>query len=465
MKKLKILLLNPPYNQPIIRDNYCCFTSKSGYLWPPIDFLYLSAILGTSKIELKVIDAVVEKMSFTILEEKIKNLQPEVIIALTGTASFKDDLFFLKKIKKLKKPNIFLMGNIVSFKTKQILDSYSFVDGIIHNFYDNSIKDFFLEGKLSPSITIRRNKKVIYGQINVFKPLTMIKLKGTPQFNLFPLSLYQTPFMRNKPMVTMMTSFGCPFHCKFCVASSLSYYYRDLVELENEFNELKKIGIKEIFFEDSTFNAYLPYTKNILNLMIEKNYQFSWAANIHSFNVDEKLLVLMKKAGCHTIQIGVESGSESILKNYAPSKKIDQLKKVFKIAKKVGIKTLGYFIIGFPEETKQKAQRTIDFAKELDPNFVSFSVLTPDFGTKLYEELKSKKIIDNKLYQFDSSGKAFIRNSKFSLKWQNYYIKKAYIDFYLRPKKIFSYLSDYKNLFRYIKNGFYLLFKKLIGKQ
>jgi len=276
MKKTKILLLNPPFKETIIRDNYCCFTSKSGYYWPPIDFVYLSAILNNKQIELFLIDAIAEKIDWKVIFNKIKKINPDYLIILTGTASFSKDIPPLKLFKEKK---IFLMGNIASFKTLEIMKKYPFVKGIIHNFYDSAIEKFFLKGKLTKSITVKKDGKIIEGKVNILKPFSTVKLNGIPQYKFFPLEKYETPFIKKRPMITAMTSFGCPFHCKFCIASSLVYYFRDLNEIKREFDEIKRNNIKEIFFEDSTFNSNLQYTKKILNILIENNYNFSWASD------------------------------------------------------------------------------------------------------------------------------------------------------------------------------------------
>jgi radical SAM superfamily enzyme YgiQ (UPF0313 family) len=461
--KVSVLLLNPPFRETIIRDNYCCFTSKSGYIWPPVDLLYLSGILNNENIETTVIDAVVDNLTWEQVEEKIYEDKPKIIISLTGTASFREDMTGLRRIKEIYSPSIYILGNAPAFKPKLFLQQYPFIDRIIHNFLDSRILPFVLEHiKECETISFKKDNKIKIGKVNYLKPLSKIKNVKPPQYNLFPIKKYTTPIAQKTPLVTTLTSFGCPFHCHFCVGSALNYHQRNIKELEREFNEMEKNGIKEIFFEDSTFNANNDYLHQICSLLINNNYNFSWSANIHSFNVSETNLKLMKKAGCHTVQIGVESGDENILKECAPSKKINKLKEVFNLCHKVGIRTLGYFIIGFPKETPKLALKTINLAKELDPTFVSFSVLTPDYGTKLYDQAVKDSLIDYKsILSFDSSGEAVLKNQNFSKEEQDRMIKLAYKQFYFRPQKLLSYIKDYRNLILYLKNGLRLFAKKI----
>jgi len=171
----------------------------------------------------------------------------------------------------------------------------------------------------------------------------------------------------------------------------------------------------------------------------------------------------MKSAGCHTVQIGVESGSQDILNQYAPSKRKEQLERVFQMCRKVGIRTLGYFIIGFPTETKDTAKETINFALSLDPDFASFSVLTPDYGTSLYDEAVKKKMIETNTISFDSSDAAVLKNIQFSLVEQDKIVTMAYVHFYFSPRRILRYCSNISQLSSLIVNGVRLVHKKILN--
>ncbi len=464
--KINVLLLNPPYKETIIRDNYCCFTSKSGYLWPPIDLLYLSGILSHKKISLKVIDAVAEKKDWKKILKVVENSQPAIIICLTGGVSYNEDLQGLRKIKRvIPKVKTYILGNAPANKPGFFFKKYKFVDGVIHNFFDHMIFNHLIYNQECKSVSFRqKDGRIKFGRINFLPSGSTVAGLKPPQYRLFPLEKYSSPTFKHKPAVTAMTTFGCPFHCCFCVAGRLNYYQRDIKELKQEMEEIKKNGVKEIFFEDSTFNANSQYLKKFCQLLIKGRYRFSWSTNVHSFNINKDNLSLMKKAGCHTLQIGIESGNEQTLKEYAPSKTIPNIKKSFQLTKKYKFRTLGYFIIGFPNEDKNMAQKTIGFAKEINPNLASFSVLTPDLGTDLYDNLVKKGVLNTKnIFAHDSSGAAVIKNKHFSKQGQEIMIKRAYREFYLRPKKIFEFLLDKQNVFSYLKNGLYLIRKKIIS--
>ena len=468
----KILLFNPPYPQPIIRDNYCCFTSKSGYQWAPTDLLYISGILnGDKRFIVSVIDAPAERLTPETVSTQIASLKPDIICCLTGTVSFEMDMQLLGTYKKAhKKIKIFVMGNTPAFAPARFLKQFPFIDGVLHNFMDKTLKNALIGKPYLCSTCSYRKKKDDYsiGHINLTHSGKPIDGINPPLYHLFPIDEYKTPLMKKHPFITAITAFGCPFTCSFCIASRLNYQNRDLNEVKKEFKAMKKAGIKEISFIDSTFNANPPFMTSILKMMIDNKFGFSWSAQIHSFRVTSELIQLMKQAGCHTVQIGVESGSSTILKEYAPSKVKEVITTAVQTCKKEGMRILGYFIVGFPHESKKQVLETIAYAKQLNPEFASFSTMTPDYGTKIYDEaLKANSFRDKEtvpLSAFDSSGKSILHNAYLSPQEQDDLARKAYIDFYLNPKKMLSFLRDFPRIGLYIKNGLFLLSKKILNK-
>lgn len=470
MKKT-VLLLNPPYKEPIIRDNYCCYTSKSGYLWPPIDLLYLSGLLsGVPHTDVHFIDAVATGESGSDIVKEVRRLRPNFIFTLTGTVSFRQDMELLREVRSfLPRSVMFVLGNTPCFEPKRFLSEFPFVNGIVHNFLDHTVRNIisYRYGRC-PTLSFRSKEGITIGRINPKQKNSIIKGIPPPRYDLLSFSAYQTPLTRRRPMTTVLTSFGCPFSCSFCIASRLDYHMRDTEDLKAEFNTIKKHGIKELFFEDSTFNTNAAYLEQVCRLLIKGRYSFSWSTNIHSFRVTPALIKLMKEAGCHTVQLGIESGSAAILKQYAPSKIKQNIAEAVRVCKQAGVRVLGYYIIGFPTETRAEVLDTIRFAKDLDTEFASFSSLTPDYGTKIYQEaLKTRAFTDAAtapLSSFDSSDGAILGNPHLSQKEQDDLTRRAYTEFYLRPKKILAFLADTSQLGLYIKNGMFLIFKKIVGK-
>ena len=460
----KVLLLNPPFDEILVRDNYCCHTSKGDYVWAPSDLLYVSGTLNVPEIELYVLDAIVEKMDLESVENHLRQIAPDVIVTLSGTVSFSTDMELLKKMRENLGCRNYLMGNLPVFNAELVLERYPHIDGIFHNFFDTRVLNHILDPSfLCNSISHRTvNGSFHLGKVNYLEKGQQPSPR-VPRFDLFPNEKYSTPISNRSPQTTVITAFGCPYECKFCVASGLNLYNRDLENLEAEFDEIKRNGIKEIFFMDSTFNSILNRLRKICNLMIEKKYGFSWSCNVHSLKYSQRDFELMKKAGCHTIQIGVEAGNEDSRNEFAPTKSEENLKGVFDQSHKAGLRTLGYFIIGFPQEDKDMVKETIDFALELDPFFASFTTLMPDYGTEFYLEARDKQMIDKGLHYFDNSGKPILKNMLLSKDEREKLLKLAYRKFYFRPRQVWKYVSDFKHFPLYFRNGSRVLKKFLLS--
>ena len=125
---------------------------------------------------------------------------------------------------------------------------------------------------------------------------------------------------------------------------------------------------------------------NFVRGIIERNYKFEWKCEGRVNLVNEEDLKLMKRAGCTMIAYGVENGNQAALDYLGKGITLEQIRTAFQATRRAGIKTMAYFILGIPVNTYDDELETIRFAKQIDPDFAQFGILTPFFGTKLYEE-------------------------------------------------------------------------------
>jgi radical SAM superfamily enzyme YgiQ (UPF0313 family) len=154
---------------------------------------------------------------------------------------------------------------------------------------------------------------------------------------------------------------------------------------------------------------------------------------------DEELLGLMKEAGCKRVAFGVETGDEGILDSIDKRVTHDQIRQAFRNAKKVGLETVGFFIIGLPGDNEETMEKTIRFACELDPLVANFSMMTPYPGTKVWEQVHRNGgrmlVKDWQDYVF-FEGKARYEMGETTAEVQERKWKEAYRRFYLRPHRI-----------------------------
>jgi radical SAM superfamily enzyme YgiQ (UPF0313 family) len=147
-------------------------------------------------------------------------------------------------------------------------------------------------------------------------------------------------------------------------------------------------GFREIHIEDDGFSTDLSRAKEICRQIIIRNLNVPWTLKngIRVDRVDPELLELMKQAGCYQVAYGIESGNQSVLNGVGKNITLNQVQKAVNMAKRVGLETYGFFMLGLPGETEETLQDTINFALELDMDIVKFSIFTPLPGTPLFEQ-------------------------------------------------------------------------------
>ncbi len=245
---------------------------------------------------------------------------------------------------------------------------------------------------------------------------------------------------------SMMTSRGCPYRCTFCSQSVMAEKWRARSP-ENVIEEWKHLvydlGAQEIGILDDSANIDRKRVARFSEMLIEEGLadkaQWMPINGIRANLADIELLGTMKKAGCKRVAFGVETGDEDILESIDKRVTHDQIRQAFKNARKVGLETVGFFIIGLPGDTEETMEKTIRFACELDPIVANFSMMTPYPGTKVWEQVHRNGgrmlVKDWQDYVF-FEGKARYEMGDTTAEIQERKWKEAYRRFYLRPHRI-----------------------------
>ncbi len=189
----------------------------------------------------------------------------------------------------------------------------------------------------------------------------------------------------------IMTGRGCPFECTYCASKKIWNRKTRFRSEKNVIYELKQVRSRfntiSFYFIDDTFTINRKRAKRICQMIIDEGLDIEWICDTRVDTLDEELLHLMKKAGCTRVKIGVESGSDRILKLIKKGITKNQIRSAVSLIKEAGIDFTIYLMIGFPTETDSEVQETIRFARELDPKYYSLSILAPYPGTQIYDDV------------------------------------------------------------------------------
>lgn len=445
MKSLNILLLNPPGKKLYIRDYYCSKVSKAGYIYEPVDLLILSGILST-KHSIHVIDAIAYGLSPPKCLKKIHAINPDVIISLTGAVSFNEDVEFWKAIKsELKDALIFASGDILMEESDSLVKELDCLDGVLLDFTDNEIL-YLLEDMTRPYNTIVHKHKgeILKGSGESRRGVFDIPI---PRHEIFPLKKYIYPFIEGSPFATVLTDYGCPYRCSFCIMGTLPYKWRSVDNVMEELRYVKGLGVRDIYFDDQTFGVIRNRGDELCKRMIEEKLDLKWCCFSRVDMAEEETLLLMKKAGCHTVMYGVESGSDDILKKYSKDTSREQISMAFALCRKIGLKTVATFVLGLPDDNRGTIMETIRFSQEIEPDYASFNVYVPRMHTKLREEVLKKGLVSRDVQVMDQTGThGVIGTSCLSSKDVLLLKDKAVKEFYLRPGYILKRLKYINSL-------------------
>lgn len=449
-KIMKILLIRP-------------FNKESLTVVPPLGLGYLATSLRKNGFKVKILDCVKEK----VMPEDFTRILQMVKPNLVGITVFSSDLVvtkeYLGKAKNYDRKIITVIGGPhPSAMPKECFDFYqSFLDfafvGEAELGFPLLVKKLKKTKKLKaeslktiPGLVWRKDS-----EIKVNKPQYPMDLDrlGFPSWDLIKPETYpHAPiggFARRFPVAYILTSRSCPFQCTFCAAKAthgLIFRRKSLNEVIKEVKYLTtKRGIKEIHILDDNFTLSNDFVKEFCQAKIKEKLDFSWNCSngIRLDRIDEVTLILMKKAGCYSVAVGIESGSDRILKHMKKNITKNYIKKQVDLIRKVGLEVTGLFILGYPTETKRDILLTISFAKSLNLTKAGFSIFGPLPGSEMWEYLIKEGRLDlshlNNLsyYRTDSNYMKGVSQKDFRLLQ-----KKAFFDFYLRPKIILNLIRE-----------------------
>jgi radical SAM superfamily enzyme YgiQ (UPF0313 family) len=454
---MKVLLINPPRDHSVYSEVPTTVNAEINTM-PPLGLLYLEAYLHAhSDHEVKIVDALAERYTYEMLEDIIRKEAPHVV----GTTGHTHDLVDIMAVTRLAKKvhpeiSVWWGGPHVSDFPKESMH-HAEVDGCIPFEGEEAFCEVLdrLARGLEPSdvkgVYYRKNGEVIYtGPRPVIRDLDGLP---HPRRHVLDYTKYYYVLGSEHIATSMITSRGCPYNCSFCNTPGRgTWRYRTARSVVDEMEECARLGIREIYMVDDTFNVRKERVFEICQEINRRNLKVSWNCRARVNIVTPELMEALKKAGCTRVHVGVEAGTEEGMRVLNKALNLEKVRKGMEIMKKSGITTLCYFMIGNPhEKTRDDIMRTIDFAISLDPDYVLFGVLTPYPKTAIYDEGVRRGILD------PNHWRNFILDPKPGFTpqvWTEWMTEEelremgeiAFKKFYLRPKQLFRKLMEIRNL-------------------
>jgi radical SAM superfamily enzyme YgiQ (UPF0313 family) len=447
----KVVFVNPPLK----------FRADVAYMsLPPLGVLYLSACLKRNGISAAMIDLNQKPCTAESAAGLVLALQPEVVGITVPTDNLETSLAIAAAVKSRSPATTIVLGgpHINSTGAETMAEpalgrniDYSFVRESEHSFLE-----------FMSRVPLERVPGLVYrdagGILRSNRPEPLNVPLDTLPFpdlrDVVNVSAYRSPFFRGGKTVTMMSSRGCPYNCKFCdVHQNMGKKYR-LRSPENIVEEIifhrQTIGVRNVIFKDSIFNLDLDHTVAFCELLIRKNLRIHWMCNSRTSNIDEALVKLMAASGCRTISFGVESLDPVFLQKMGKQNSVENIKHCFAICRSKGINTLAYMMVGCEGETYASNRASFDELLRLNPTFAEFAVSTLYPGTELYRESLEKGFLKNpRWYLAFGPGRregGYLSLPDFPVPEQVRASKESYRRFYFRPGKILEILLKFMSI-------------------
>lgn len=435
---MKVLILN----SPLFRHTNKLYDEDS---LPPIGLGYIATILQQNNIDVKLIDAVADKISLNNLIENINEEKPDFIASNIFTTNYNLVKDLIESISY--KAHIIIGGlstkelykKIIDWKTENKIDIVT-GDGefITLAIVTDTLKD-------EPFIKAA-NRRVFH--VNSSSHYIVNDISNVP---------LNRGFFVNEPVqhplgfleANIVASRGCIYNCTFCAAArSLNADYpvreRSEISIIKELNEIKEKYplVNSIRVLDDLFLKTKDSIQKAINVFSHFDYSWRSMAHVMTFNnADDILMTSLKQSGCFELFIGIESGSPKILSQIKKTKNlntiISNISKVFK----AGINVKGYFIYGFPNETIEDMEMTYGLAETLknialenNTNFrTSVFQYRPYHATQIYHDLEAQgRNLEVESMQPDANLSNLVGRLQFNFHNGNYSkVDKKIIDSYI----------------------------------
>lgn len=417
---MNILLIKPCWPYP--------FSGREltyNRIWPPLSLANCAAILEREGYLVDILDAHAERIPAQNISERASIRKFDKIFVTSSSLDRWQcpnlDLEpFFDTVKEVKKYNdkVFLTGYHGTVEPEEILERTG-ARAIIRGEPEFTVLEICQEKNFSDinGITYKKDGKIISNPQK--EPLDLGALP-IAAFHLLKFHKYFYELL-GRDFALIEGSRGCPHACEFCSKAMFGQGVRRKIpqRIIQEIDSLvNNFGVKRGYFIDLNFTADKTWALNLCDLLIQRKYDFRWCCQARPNEVDEALLLKMRAAGCKLIHYGVESGSEMVLKSMNKEITLEEIKRGVLSTNKIGIKTMCFFIFGFPAETKADMDLTLSFAKRLRPTYASFRIAVAYSGSGLRAKAEYSHVVLRAL------------------------TRSAFLRFYLRPayliRKIFS---------------------------
>lgn len=427
--------------------------SRVANIMPPLGLLSLAAWVEKHGHISSVHDCYAYPVQDEKIIEKIKTDTPDYIGFSTTTSSFPDAVRIAMKIREVmpKIKNIF-GGVHISALNETLLQDYPVIDyGIVGEGELTLLSLIESDGQIGknvPGLLYRDGDEIIFTGFRNKEQLIDLDTLPFPAYdklNGFP-DLYKLPIFNypRAPHTTAVSSRGCPYKCSYCdrTVFKRSYRFNSAGYLYDHVKHLnRKYGIRHINFYDDLFTFNRKRVEEFCRLLINKKRGITFNCAARAEHVDRDLLLLMKKAGCWMISLGIETGDSELLGVHRSNSDLEMIRSKVELIRESGIRVKGLFMMGLPGETEESIDKSIKYALDIPLNDMNLTKFTPFPGSPVYKEIRRYGTFNEKWELMNCTNFVFVPNGLTHER-----LEERYKEFYRRHFERYHILFDYMTM-------------------
>ena len=396
----KTLLINPPLVNGIAftRQGRCQERDDVlGTTKPPYTLALIAELLRQEGCDVRLVDATAERLSIEQVIERVaaESFTPTLILFPSTTPTLDADVAAVVRLKERFGAPMYCFGPHASTAPMLSMQRAPLVDGMFVGEPEDAAVQLAKAQSAAEiagiaSLTWREPAGPIvphraHGSYTGFLSMPY------PAWDMVPLQQYSLPLV-NKPYVMVETSRGCPYSCDFCVApihQGHKFRERSAKALVDEMERAhREHGIEFFYLWGDTVTLNVKSFTAFCDELIARNLPIQWFGNARADNLTDPAFVhRLKRAGCWMLALGVETESEDVRKDMVKRLERQKIEAAFRNMRQAGIKSFAFFIFGYPGETQQTINETIEYAIALDPDFANFYPAVPYPGTAMFDKV------------------------------------------------------------------------------
>ena len=484
VEQKKVMVFYPPsklYQRGEDRSQGNIEDSAATSMRAPNDLGYASSTLKERGHIVFLKDYQSENLSYSKLESDFLEFKPDAIFISITNATIFNDLEIINKLSEKNTSIIIILKGAIFFNPENMMLNLLALKNV--DYLIGGESDFIIADLIETHFQNKNNLKNIRG-ISFKKDNKWIKTDFTtwendldnlilPDRGEIKNSLYVRPDT-GESQATIITSRGCPSKCVFCLTPTISGTKLRLRSPENIHDEIlecyNKHDIKNFFFRSDTFTIDRRWVEKLCNFLIKSNLEnkINWVANSRVKPLQQETLNIMKEAGCWLVAFGYESGSRESLEKIKKGCSLEDNLKAAEFAKKSGLKTFGFFLIGLPWENFSHLNDTKKLIYKINSDFIEIHIAVPYYGTPLYKLAKEEGLIEDSTLGKDYFNSPTIGTKYLTMNQIEEFKRQVLLSYHLRPKYIMNRMieasKNYKIFLNYSKYGLKLLSKNLFKK-